>query len=240
MRSMLIGGAAAAAMFVGSSAVLAQPAPAAQGATAPRHGRFMQPSTRAEVQARTAAMFARLDTNHDGFITKDELNAVEARREQKAEARAQRFDPSKLFDRFDTNHDGQITATELAAAHSRRAPATSGQPARAAGFHGLFARADTNKDNILTRAEFDAMGQQLKARLEHASVARGGIATRMFDKADSNRDGRVTLAEMQQAALARFDRVDLNHDGTVTPDERNQARQLFRSERKPRGAAAQQ
>ena len=184
-------------------------------------------------------MFARLDTNRDGFITKDELNAVEARREQKAEARAQRFDPSKLFDRFDTNHDGQITAAELAAAHARRARATGSQPAQA-GFHGLFARADTNKDNVLTRAEFDAMGQQLKARMEHASVARGGTATRMFDKADANRDGRVSLAEMQQAALARFDHVDLNHDGTVTPDERNQARQLFRSERKPRRAAAQQ
>jgi hypothetical protein len=107
-------------------------------------------------------------------------------------------------------------------------------------FHGLFARADTNKDNVLTRPEFDAMGQQLKARMEHASVARGGMAARMFDQADVNKDGRVTLAEMQQVALARFDRMDLNRDGTVTPDERQQARQLFRGARKSRNASGRQ
>ena len=241
MRSMLIGGAAAAAIFVGGAALAAQPAPPTQtAARAARHGRFMQPATRAEVQARTAAMFARLDTNHDGFVTKDELSAVEAKREEKAEARAQRFDPSKMFDRLDTNHDGQITADELAARRGRRAQAVTGARAQTAGFHGLFARADTNKDNVLTRPEFDAMGLQLKARMEHASVARGGMAARMFDQSDADKDGRVSLAEMQQSALARFDRMDLNHDGTITPDERQQARQLFRSQRGARHAPPRQ
>src|SRR5690349_14751307 len=134
MRTMLIGGAAAAAIFAAGAALAAQTAPAAHPA---RHGGFAQPTTRAAVQTRTAAMFARLDTNHD---------------------------------------------------------------------------------NVLSRAEFDAVGQQLKARMEHASVARGGMAARMFDRADANKDGRVTLAEMQQAALAQFDRADLNHDGTITPE----------------------
>lgn len=242
MRSMLSGGAAAAAIFIGGAALAAQPAPATQTVKAARHNRFMQPATRAEVQARTAAMFARLDANHDGFVTKDELNATEARREEKAEARAQRFDPSKLFDRMDRNHDGKITADEVAARRTRHAQALSSGSAqpRSAGFHGLFARADTNRDNVLTRPEFDAMGQQLKARMEHASVARGGTAVRMFDQSDVNKDGRVSLAEMQQAALARFDHMDLNHDGTITPDERQQARQLFRGARKTRNAAAQQ
>jgi Ca2+-binding EF-hand superfamily protein len=241
MRSMLTGGAAAAAIFVGGAALAAQPVPATQPARAARHARFMAPATRAEMQARTAAMFARLDTNHDGFVTKDELNGVEARREQKAEARAQRFDPSKLFDRLDTNHDGKITPDEMTARRARHAQTmTAGvSHPRTAAFHGLFARADTNKDDVLTRPEFDAMGQQLKARMEHASVARGGMAVRMFDQSDVNKDGRVSLAEMQQAALARFDRMDLNHDGTITPDERQQARQLFRATRKSRPAAAQ-
>ena len=238
MRSMLIGGAAAAAIFMSGAALAAQPA---QSAKAARFARFAQPSTRAEVQARTATMFARLDTNHDGFITKDELDAVEARREQKAEARAQHFDPSKAFDRLDTNHDGKITADEVAAAHVRHARATTGsRPPQAAGFRGLYARADANKDDVISRAEFDAMGQQLKARMEHASIARGGTAVRMFDRSDANKDGRVTLAEMQRSALAQFDRMDLNHDGTVTPEERKQARQLFRSPRKPRSGATKQ
>src|SRR5207247_5411318 len=104
--------------------------------------------------------------------------------------------------------------------------ANSRQPAKAQteGVSAQFSRADTNKGKVLTRAEFDAMGQELETRMEQASAARGSMAVRMFDTADSNKDGRVSLAEMQQQALAHFDRADLNHDGKLTPQERQQAR----------------
>jgi Ca2+-binding EF-hand superfamily protein len=95
---------------------------------------------------------------------------------------------------------------------------------------GLFARADTNKDGVITQAEFDAFGEQIKTRMEHAGMMRGGVGTRLFETADTNKDGRVSLAEMQQAALARFDRFDLNHDGTISPEERQQARQTFKAQ----------
>ena len=212
------------------------PAPAKAGrpAKTARAPRVAKPVTRAEVQARIAKTFARLDTNHDGFITKDELSAIDAQREQKLEQRAQKFDPSKAFDRLDLNHDGKITTAEADAARSQRAKSQGGQPAqaKATAFTGLFARADTNKDNVLTKAEFDTMGQQIKARMEKAAAATGGMATRFFDKVDANKDGKVTLAEMQQTALARFDRLDLNHDGTITPQERQQARQAFSASHK--------
>jgi Ca2+-binding EF-hand superfamily protein len=77
------------------------------------------------------------------------------------------------------------------------------------------------------------MGQQMKARMQNADMRRGGMESRMFDTADTNKDGRITVAEMQQAALARFDRVDLNHDGTISPQERQQAHQSFKAQRKP-------
>jgi len=240
MKKLLVGGAAAAAILVGGVAAAAttETPQTAKAAPSVRPARTAQPVTRATVQPRVAAIFAKLDTNHDGFITKGELNALEAQGEQKAQERAQRFDPSKAFDRLDANHDGKITAAEVDAARSQRTQSKNGQPvkAQAAGFTGLFARADTNKDNVLSRAEFDAMGQELKARMERASVARGETAVRMFDLEDSNKDGRVTLAEMQQAALAQFDRVDLNHDGTITPQERQQARQLFKAQRQSKPA----
>jgi Ca2+-binding EF-hand superfamily protein len=180
------------------------------------------------VQARVSKIFAKLDTNHDGFITKDEMNALQARRQQAAEKRAERFDPSKAFDRIDANHDGKITVAEAEAAKSQHSKGKAGQPAEAhaTAFKGLFARADTNKDNVITRAEFDAMGQQIKARMEKAGAARGGM--RMFDTDDSNKDGKVSLAEMQQTTLARFDRLDLNHDGTISPEERQQARKQLK------------
>jgi Ca2+-binding EF-hand superfamily protein len=86
---------------------------------------------------------------------------------------------------------------------------------------------------VISRAEFDAMGQQMKARMENAGLRRGGTESRMFDATDANKDGHITPAEMQQAALSRFDRLDLNHDGTISLEERQQARQLFKGQRKP-------
>ena len=61
----------------------------------------MKSETRADVQAGVGKMFARLDTNHDGFVDKDEIAAVQAKRQQRMEQRAQRFDPSKIFAKLD-------------------------------------------------------------------------------------------------------------------------------------------
>jgi Ca2+-binding EF-hand superfamily protein len=231
MKTFLIGGAAVLAIVAGGAA-FAQTAKPAQ-TPAPRV-QTPKTATRAEVQSHLATMFAKLDTNHDGAISKDELAAIEAKRDQKLEQRAQRFDPSKIFARLDLNHDGKITAAEAEAARSQHAKAKGGQPAKAqaAAFKGLFARADTNHDGVITSAEFDTMGQQIKARMEKAGAARDGMATRMFTMADANKDGRVSLAEMQQSALARFDRMDLNHDGKITPDERKAARQQRKAQPK--------
>ena len=232
----------AAAMLTAGAAIAqaAQPAGAAPAAPAPRHGHrmMMQTENRSDVQAHVAKMFARFDTNRDGFVTKAEVSALETQRAQKMQQRqaqrAARFDPSKMFDRLDSNRDGKITQAEADAARSARIQAKGGKPAQAhaTAFGGLFARADTNKDGVITRAEFDVMAQQMHARMEQATLHRG-LGGRMFDVADTNKDGRVSLAEMQSLALQHFDRMDLNHDGKLTPDERKQARQAFRAKHRP-------
>jgi Ca2+-binding EF-hand superfamily protein len=51
-----------------------------------------------------------------------------------------------------------------------------------------------------------------------ADGMRGGHE-RMFERADADRDGRVTREEMRTAARERFDRVDANRDGAVTLEE---------------------
>jgi hypothetical protein len=58
-----------------------------------------------------------------------------------------------------------------------------------------------------------------------------GFGGHMFERADANHDGRVSLAEAQALALAHFDRADLNHDGRITPDERGQAHQMMHDRR---------
>jgi hypothetical protein len=57
-----------------------------------------------------------------------------------------------------------------------------------------------------------------------------GLRGHMFDMADANRDGRVTLQEATAAAYRHFDMADVNRDGRITPDERMQMRQRMRTE----------
>ena len=232
MMKFLIGGAAAAAVLAGGAAI-ANTAPTTKLAPGAQNSKMAQTETRADVQAAIAKMFARLDANKDGFVAKAELSTIEAKRDAKLEQRAERFDPAKLFANLDTDKDGKLTSAEADAALAKRATA-SGKPAaaRAGGASALFARADANKDKVVTRAEFETFGGKVRARLEKAAQ-KDGPAERMFGQSDTNKDGRVSLAEMQQNALAHFDRLDSNKDGKVTPAERNQARQQMKAAHKP-------
>ena len=67
-------------------------------------------------------------------------------------------------------------------------------------------RLDGDKDGALSREE----------------VAAGGDGARMIGMADSNRDGRVTPAEIRAGAAFMFRQMDQNRDGRVTEDERPQ------------------
>jgi hypothetical protein len=58
----------------------------------------------------------------------------------------------------------------------------------------------------------------------------GGFGARMFEMADANKDGRVTLQEAQAAALQHFDMADANRDGQITPDERRQMHERMRAQ----------
>jgi hypothetical protein len=153
-------------------------------------------------------MFARLDTNRDGVITKAEAQAAKADRGQWAGRRM---------------HQGG---------------AAGGQWANRGA---MFERLDANRDGSISRAEFDATHAQREQRVATRDAngdgrpdvggARG--AGRMFDMADGNHDGRVTLQEATNAALRHFDTADVNRDGQLTPDERMQMHQRMRAERKP-------
>lgn len=235
MTKLLIGGLIAAA-FTASLPALAQPAPVA-GTAPPRAAQA--PKSRADVQSAVARRFARVDANHDGFVSKAEAEALQAKRgerqEQHADKRAARFDPAKVFSRLDANKDGTITRAEAEAAQTARM-AAKGKPAaaHAMAFGGLFDRADKNRDGNISRAEFDAAPPKggKPGGMRHAGM-KGGFGGRMFEMGDANKDGRVSLAEAEQAALSHFDRSDLNRDGQVTPEERRQGREQRRAQRKP-------
>jgi hypothetical protein len=46
---------------------------------------------------------------------------------------------------------------------------------------------------------------------------------RMFDKMDTNHDGKISYAEFMAAQKKHFEKLDLNHDGYITKDEMRQA-----------------
>jgi Ca2+-binding EF-hand superfamily protein len=213
MKTLHLGGAALAAI-VTTGAALAQPVPVPVPApnvqAMQMHRGSMKTVTRDEVVAHVRDMFAKLDTNRDGFVMKAE-----------AEAAHQRM---------------------AGAMHERRAERIARRGANAGA---AFDRLDVNKDGYLTRQEFDA-GRQLRQERRAMVMQQGRMAGmmrmhagmgfghgRMFEAADVNKDGRVSIQEATAAALQHFDAADLNHDGRLTPEERMQMRQQLRAQRRP-------
>ena len=226
MNRLLIG-AAAAAIAIGMAPALAQTAPPPAGTpgtppapgTARVHMMSDRVMTRDDVVKHVARLFARLDTNRDGFVTREEVNALHQRfegamgeaggvRKRLADRGVSMGDRNAMFDRLDTNHDGTISRQEF----------MSAQP-----------QTRERRVMIMREGRQGAAGERGKMRMH--GMGMGGFGGRLFEMADTNRDGRVSLQEAQAAALAHFDRADLNHDGRITPEERRQAHQLMRQGR---------
>ena len=137
------------------------------------------------------------------------------------------------FAKADANRDGVVTLAEVEAAMA------AGQADRAAKMAAYraerFAALDTNHDGQLSRDEFTAHLADGPDGDHHGMRgrpgmrgARGGFGQKWFARVDANKDGRVTLAEADAAAMARFDKADTNHDGTISPEERHAARMQMR------------
>jgi len=87
--------------------------------------------TRAEMEAGVRADFARDDTNHDGHLDEDEVRVVNQQRWKE--------DASTASPLVDWNHDGYVDFDEFAATP-----------------RSLFAQLDTNGDGVLSPPELKA------------------------------------------------------------------------------------
>jgi Ca2+-binding EF-hand superfamily protein len=237
MNKLLMGGAIAAFAVTIAPAV-AQPAPppppGVASGTAPAvvgvpKVRMMVMSdktmTRDDAANHVRDLFARLDTNRDGYLTREEVDSARDKMmgmhgdmaKRMAEGGAHQPDRGAMFDKLDTDRNGSISRQEYMAAKPqvREQRVIVMRDGAAAGVPG-------------TPATPGAPGMKMRMHAMGAGMHFGG---RLFDVADANHDGRVSLAEAQAAALAHFDRADINHDGKITPDERRQAHQMIRERR---------
>lgn len=104
--------------------------------------------------------------------------------------------PTQRFAELDTNKDGKVTLAELTASRE-----------------SWLGRIDSNKDGV-------ASAEELKAGFEAHRKER---LEKMFTAQDQNKDGRLARTESHMPS-AWFERADTNHDGQLTLAELSDAR----------------
>jgi Ca2+-binding EF-hand superfamily protein len=154
--------------------------------------------------------FERLDTNHDGFLSKAELAPLGMTTDASGRYVLRTTqNASALFHRLDVDHDGFLTRSEA-------------EPVISAA---SFDRMDTNRDGFLSIGE---------ATPELASFAASDRNVLTFDALDKDRDGFLSKAEAaplfggvtvvtiprgSAPAVVSFDALDLNRDGFISREE---------------------
>lgn len=89
-----------------------------------------------------------------------------------------------------------------------------------------FAQLDTNRDGVVSIAEYDAYREKKAAGALPADTGAAAfvkVGRSWFDRSDEDGNGRVTLAEATARPLELFGMADANGDGVVSVTERNLA-----------------
>jgi Ca2+-binding EF-hand superfamily protein len=140
---------------MGLSAPLAAQAPAKPAAAAP------QPIPRAVFLQNMDSDFSKMDANHDGKVTKAEIEAF-----QRAGALAQIMARNQqIFRALDKDHNGQLSPAEFAQFHAEP-PAPNAQP--------MLQRFDANHDGVITQVEFRAA---TLANFDRLDTDKDGVVT---------------------------------------------------------------
>lgn len=136
------------------------------------------------------------DANADGKLTKTELDSGQRAR----------------FDKIDANKDGSITGAERAAHFKATADARRAEVTKA-----RFADLDKDKNGQLSQSEFSAGGARADGKglgRHHDGRSMGGNPERV--RADAGKDTKTSFADFSARGTEAFARADANKDGTVT------------------------
>ena len=180
---------------------------------------------KAEVPERMQGLFTRGDANKDGILTTAEIRGLattqaaaapdrggrgEGRGEGRGAGRGEgggmmRMDP--IAAALDSNHDGAISSAEI-----KNAPAA-------------LKALDKNDDGQLSGEEIRPnFGRGRGGRMGGGSPEE--MASRIMQQMDTNRDGKLSRDEMSDGPFGElFERADANKDGFVSPAELQTAAQ---------------
>ncbi len=138
--------------------------------------------TKAEFDAGQRARFDKIDANKDGFITQEERQA-----QRKAMDDTRRAEMAKIrFTELDKDKNGQLSPSEFSAGGPRVDAKAPGRD------HGGHRKGDRGRPE---RVKANADKAAADAKISFADFsARGAEA---FARADANKDGTVTVAELQ-------------------------------------------
>jgi Ca2+-binding EF-hand superfamily protein len=164
--------------------------------------------TRAEFSAGREALFARLDADHNGELTREEMRAERGDRQGR---RGARRGGSHGLANADANNDGNITREEFLARPT-----------------AMFARLDTNNDGVLSASERPQRPER---------QAQDGQRRERPDRPNPDTDGNGTFSRAEFTAMGTrmFDRLDANNDGQVSQEEAQAARGHHRGRGRGRG-----
>lgn len=137
---------------------------------------------------------------------------------------------------LDKNHDGRVTKDEFLAGTKKR-----------------FAKADANKDGVISSQEAKAAKAALKekqAKRDAKRLAEGKPVKRAkagaksskphLSTLDTNKDGRVSQKEYLARREKQFSKMDTNRDGSVSREEARQAKARVKAMRAEKKAQAKE
>lgn len=173
-----------------------------------------------EMQAASEKRFAGADADGDGVLTKDEMAAVHGK--MRTGGNHRRGDPAERFAAADADGDGKLTLDEMKAAAAARM-AEHGKDGDMSGRHAdrmekFFAAADKDGDGALTQDEMQGARENMKTRMGNHEGKHGDRGGR-FGRIDTDGDGQVTKAEFAVGSEKMFERLDANGDGKIEPGE---------------------
>ncbi|SFD47837.1 EF hand [Sulfitobacter brevis] len=170
-----------------------------------------------EMQAHAQARFAKVDTNGDGFLDAEEMKAAgearaQMRSDKMAEAAPERA--AMMLEQFDADKDGSLNSDELTA----MAKEHMGKGRMGKGHMGMGHMGKDHEGKNHEGKGDDANGRDGKG---NKGDRHGKMMGKMMERMDADKDGKLSMDEMQARhdPAKMLERLDTDKNGSLSAEE---------------------